>query len=66
MTVRQMKSGCVPDCRIQHCILMGNIFLFLFANAGKGGVWMEQILKAVVIGVLTAVIAVLNENDKRD
>ena len=31
----------------------------------KGGVlWMEQILKAVVIGVLTVVIAALNEDKK--
>ncbi len=34
-----------------------------FYNTRKGGVWMEQILKAVVIGVLSVVIAALNESD---
>lgn len=28
----------------------------------KGGMWMEAIVKAVVIGVLTVVIAALNQN----
>ena len=31
----------------------------------EGGVWMEQIVKAVVIGILSVVIAALNE-DKGD
>ncbi len=60
-----MKSGCVPDGRVQHGARIGYYFSSLFENAGKGGVWMEQILKVVVIVVLTIVIAALN-GDKKD
>ena len=50
---QRMRSGCAPD---------GVMGVFVIINRKKGGGRMDAIIKAVVIGVLTVVIAALEQS----